>query len=284
MDPYLYNQVGGSANKPVPIGLIHSFKRMKRFQPFSAVVEALKDSEILEIVGKDEIRRKVPLEDRGEKTDREFVQVYEDRTQSRSVYAKGFGEEDSSTQFDIEDFFAPYGPINAVRLRRSFPEKIFKGSVFIEFYDEDTQKAFMDLDPKPKWKGQDLLIMSKKDYVEMKAEDIRSGKIKPNQRTFHHRGGDRRSGGRDRDGGRGRDRDGGRWQRGRGGRFRDGERHTAGTITCYECGEEGHRRADCPNKDKEPQRDRSRQSKREGEDEFGRLERPDLERSDDDTT
>jgi vacuolar-type H+-ATPase subunit C/Vma6 len=30
----------------VPLELLHSFKRMRRFQPFSAIVEALKTSEM----------------------------------------------------------------------------------------------------------------------------------------------------------------------------------------------------------------------------------------------
>ncbi|SLM38530.1 lupus la protein [Lasallia pustulata] len=97
----------------------------------------------------------------------------------RSVYVKGFGEEVPSTQFDIEAFFAPYGPTNAIRLRRN-NEKLFKGSVFVEFETDDLQKAFLELETKPKWDGKELQIMSKKQYCDQKVEDIKAGKIKSN--------------------------------------------------------------------------------------------------------
>lgn len=213
-DKFLFDQVGGSENKPVPIKLIHSFKRMRHFQPYSAVVAALKESEIIEVVENDEIRRKVPIADDIGKSTMDNVKIIEDRAMPRSIYAKGFGEEGPNTQFDIEAFFAPYGPTKAVRLRRTYPEKIFKGSVFVEFDSKEMQQAFLALDSKPKFQGKELNIMSKREYVESKAEDIRAGKIKPNE-TRQHQGGGRGSGrGRGR-GGRG---------RGRGGRGRDDRR------------------------------------------------------------
>lgn len=106
----------------------------------------------------------------------------------RSVYVKGFGEEDNKTQFDIEAFFAPYGPYNAIRLRRA-NDKVFKGSVFVEFDSEETQKKFLDLDPKPQYKGKALQIMSKKEYCEKKVDDIKSGKVKPSGQPYRGRGG-----------------------------------------------------------------------------------------------
>ncbi len=120
----------------------------------------------------------------------------------RCVYAKGFGEEAPSTQFDIEAFFAPYGPTNAVRLRRS-DDKVFKGSVFVEFETEDLATAFLELEPKPKFKDSELQIMSKKEYCDKKVDDIKAGKIRPNtpyEKPFRGGGrGDRRGGFRDRD-------------------------------------------------------------------------------------
>lgn len=194
MDKFLLSKVGGSANHPVPLSLLHSFKRMRRFQPFSAIVEALKSSETLELTDNETgVRRKTPLpESVKDAHDPDVVKVFEDKAMSRSVYAKGFGEEQPSTQFDIEAFFAPYGPTNAIRLRRTF-DKVFKGSVFVEFESEEKQKAFLDLDPKPKWKGTDLLIKSKKDYCEEKVKDIEAGRVQPSRRG---RGGYRGRGGR----------------------------------------------------------------------------------------
>ncbi|KAI9841541.1 MAG: hypothetical protein M1837_000642 [Sclerophora amabilis] len=179
MDKFLYDQVGGSKNSPVKISLLHDFKRMKRFQPYEAIVAALKDSQVLDVTEDELVRRKVPLDEPTYgKTVEEGKRKWEDKTMSRSIYAKGFGEEGPKTQFDIEAFFAPYGPTNAIRLRRT-PTRNFKGSAFVEFADDETQQAFMALDPKPKWRGNELLIKTKQDYVDTKAADIAAGRIKP---------------------------------------------------------------------------------------------------------
>lgn len=200
-DKFLLSKVGGSSNYAVPLDLLHTFKRMRRFQPFSAIVEALKSSESLELTENDTcVRRKTPLpESVTAQHDPNVAKVFEDKAMNRSIYAKGFGKEEPSTQFDIEAFFTPYGPTNAIRLRRA-AEKTFKGSVFVEFESEEKQKAFLELDPKPKWKGQDLLIKSKKQYCEEKVAEIEAGRVKPNRPRGggrgRGRGGDRRGGDR----------------------------------------------------------------------------------------
>lgn len=204
VDKFLFSKVEGPANIPVPVSIVHSFKRMRHFQPLSAIVEALKESKVLNLVDNDScVQRKVPLpKSVQDKPMHEIEKVYEDEAMARSVYAKGFGEEKPSTQFDIEAFFADYGPTNSVRLRRA-ADKMFKGSVFVEFDSEKTQKAFLALDPKPKWKGEDLDIKSKKQYCDEKVDDIREGRIQPNANPWSPRGnkqksrGDRRGGGKD---------------------------------------------------------------------------------------
>lgn len=199
-DKFLLSKVGGSANNAVPLELLHTFKRMRRFQPFSAIVEALKSSESLDLTENDTcVRRKTPLpESVTSQHDPSVAKVFEDKAMSRSIYAKGFGKEEPSTQFDIEAFFAPYGPTNAIRLRRA-ADKAFKGSVFVEFESEEKQKAFLELDPKPQWKGQDLLIKSKKQYCDEKVAEIEAGRVKSNKGRGGHRG----RGGRGRGGGGG---------------------------------------------------------------------------------
>src|SRR6266487_1110361 len=193
MDKFLLSKVGGSENRAVELSILHSFKRMRRFRPFSAIVTALKESKTLELTNDDTcVRRKIPLpETVTEAPDEDTVKVFEDKAMHRSIYAKGFGREEPSTQFDIEAFFTPFGPTNAIRLRRT-PDKIFKGSVFVEFDTEETQKAFLALDPKPKWKGTtELLIKSKKDYCEEKVKEIEAGRLKPKERYSPGRGGHR---------------------------------------------------------------------------------------------
>ncbi|KAL8631380.1 hypothetical protein Q9189_002890 [Teloschistes chrysophthalmus] len=221
-------QVQGHENKPVPISIIHSFKRMRHFQPFSAVVEALKESATLQVVNEDQVQRKNALpEELKDKSMAEVKHVFLDEAMKRSVYLKGFGEEQPSTQFEVEAFFAKYGATNSVRLRRR-KDKLFKGSVFVEFDSEETQQKFLALDPAPKWNGQDLMIKSKKQYCDEKVDEIKAGRIarrdapkdsrdwksrrEEDQRNVHQRGGGGKGFGSHR---------GGRW-RGRGGNFRGG--------------------------------------------------------------
>ncbi|ROW09358.1 hypothetical protein VMCG_02392 [Cytospora schulzeri] len=169
-DEYMWKLTGGFENNPVPLKKITSFGRMRRFQPYEAIVKALRDSHHLDVTGEEGeelITRKVPYKSskRGDKM-------------PVTVYAKGFGEEKASTQFDLEAFFRQYGPVSALRLRRT-PDLFFKGSVFVEFDTEEAAKAFLALDPKPQWEGQDLKIMSKLAYIEEKNKLIEEGKMQP---------------------------------------------------------------------------------------------------------
>jgi lupus La protein len=197
-DKFLFGLVSGSKNLPVDIKQIHEFKRMRRFQPFSAIVAALKESKVLEVVNGDQVQRKTPLpEEIGTTFDPSNIKVIEEKAMPRTIYAKGFGEETKSTQYDIEDFFLPYG-VNAVRLRRSSYDKWFKGSVFVEFESEELVKDFLALNPKPSWNGKELLIMSKKEYCDKKDDDIEAGRIQSNDKesyTRHGKGGYRGRGG-----------------------------------------------------------------------------------------
>lgn len=172
----MWNLVGGTENKAVPLKSICSFGRMRRFQPYTAVVAALKESEKLDIEGpegEETVKRKVPYVFSSEsgKDGRARMEA--------SVYVKGFGDETATTQFDLEDFFEPHGKIVAVRLRRTEPEKMFKGSVFVEFDTAEEADRFVKLDPPVHWQGHELLIMKKADYASGKAADIKAGKIKP---------------------------------------------------------------------------------------------------------
>lgn len=171
-DKHMWEMTDGATNLPISIESICKFGRMKRFKPLSAVVAALKESTLLEVTGaegQEQVKRKVPYD----------PAIPRAKAESRSVYVKGFGDEEPSSQFDIEAFFAPYGPTRAVRLRRT-DEKLFKGSVFVEFDSDEIAQKFLALDPKPLWKGKhELLIQSKRAYQEKKNEEIREGKTQP---------------------------------------------------------------------------------------------------------
>lgn len=246
----MWESAGGTENKPIPVKTIHSFKRMRIFQPYSAVVAALRDSEILEVTGdedSEEVKRKTPYKP---------VPSAKAKAEASTVYVKGFGDETPQTQFDLESFFANHGEVKGLKLRRT-DKGLFKGSVFVTFVDEETAKKFLAIDPAPKWDGHDLKIMSKHDYCEEKSDLIRQGKLEPNTsapKKFYEgkaAGGQGRNGAGDdwkkrrdndqkngfRDGGRGRGRGrggrgrgdrGGRGGRGRGGRDRNSERQNGG--------------------------------------------------------
>ncbi|KAI0101660.1 hypothetical protein GGR51DRAFT_550962 [Nemania sp. FL0031] len=193
-DKFLWEKVGGEENKAIPVSLICSFSRMRRFKPYEAVVKALKASNFFVIdgpEGEETIRRKNAVD-----TDKR------NKREERSVYVKGFGDETSSTQFDIEAFFAQYGQFDSVRLRRADPpEKVFKGSVFVEWSDKETADKFVAMKPEPQWKGHPLHIMWKLDYVKQKSEAIREGLINASGRRFGrgtHRGSRGQSRGNDR--------------------------------------------------------------------------------------
>lgn len=229
-DKFMWESCGGAENKPMPIEKIHSFKRMRVFQPYSAVVAALKESKFLEVSGeegKEVIKRKVPYKP---------VPASKAKAEAATVYVKGFGDEQPDTQFELESFFTQFGEVNGLKLRRT-NENLFKGSVFVTFADEETAKKFIALDPAPKWKDHDLKIMSKHDYCEEKSDLIKQGKLVPSattQKKFYEgrdfgkkntrsgdqddwkkrRDNDQKSGFRGGRGGRGR----GRGGRGRGGR------------------------------------------------------------------
>ncbi|TVY37269.1 La protein-like protein [Lachnellula occidentalis] len=175
-DANMWKLTDGSANNAVSISEIHKFKRMQRFQPYEAVVAALRESKFLDVAdgeteGLETVKRKEAYD----------PHLPRSKLDARSIYAKGFGEEEPSSQFDIEAFFARFGTTNAVRLRRT-EDRTFKGSVFVEFVDDETAEAFLKLDPKPKWKEtQELLITSKAAYKEKKDAEIREGITKPKE-------------------------------------------------------------------------------------------------------
>lgn len=166
----------------IPIKTIHSFKRMRHFEPFEEVVAALRTSpELLEVSENGEkVRRKTEIK---------VPAAQESKSRfGRTVYAKGFGDETSTSQVDIEAFFANICPVNQVRLRRT-DDGTFKSSVFVEFKNLEDAEMFVKQDPKPKFGENELVVMSKQAYVEMKSEqhnfsDRANGRKKPKFNAF----------------------------------------------------------------------------------------------------
>ncbi|KAL4077429.1 hypothetical protein J3A83DRAFT_4087792 [Scleroderma citrinum] len=145
----------------VPIKTVTSFRRMRDHaaQGHEFIQRALRESTELEV------------DDAGVNV-RRRTEVAPPKDQfERSVYAKGFGAEDPGMQKMLEEFFSKYGNTNAVRMRRVEGNKEFKGSVFVEFTDASSVDAFLNADPKPSWNGEELLIMTKEAYCDMKIKE-----------------------------------------------------------------------------------------------------------------
>jgi len=209
----MFMETGGPKNNPVPIHHVCSFSRMRRFKPYSAVVAALRDSKDLVVVddgefskpGSEAIKRKEPIVVPAEDGDSEKLPTTEDlfyrlkkassNNMATSVYAKGFGTEEESGQIALEKFFRPYGAVQ-VRMRRE-DDGTWKGSVFVEFDSEDSQKQFLALDPKPKFKDNELTVMGKQEYIEMKCAEkgIKPEHLMTQQEKSEHRKKQRESNG-----------------------------------------------------------------------------------------
>ncbi|KAI0742983.1 hypothetical protein C8Q80DRAFT_1273557 [Daedaleopsis nitida] len=160
-DKFMWTLHTANAEHWVPVQTVASFKRMREFQPLGRdwLVAALRTSEELEV------------DEAGENI-RRRTEVQPPKGQfERSVYAKGFGKEEPGLQKKLEEFFNKYGKTNAVRMRRIDGTKEFKGSVFAEFADFKSVDVFLNADPKPTWEGEELLIMSKEAYCDMKIKE-----------------------------------------------------------------------------------------------------------------
>lgn len=118
-DKHLLTQINGHENKPFPLKELHTFSRMRRFQPYTAIVAALKESDELNIIengtaGEEAVQRKHALPE-GTSLDVDANRnAVDDQTMHLSIYAKGFGDEKDKykTQTEIERFFEPYGYVH----------------------------------------------------------------------------------------------------------------------------------------------------------------------------
>ncbi|KAK9457065.1 hypothetical protein V1511DRAFT_496109 [Dipodascopsis uninucleata] len=160
----------------VKIEIIGKFSRMKRFGGEAAkekIVNALRKSkELLEVdVAGERVRRKLPIvEPSAEEKEKSFAST---------VYVKGFPED--ADQDTIEKFFEQFEDfkVRQIRMRRD-GEKKFKGSVYAEFSSVEEAEKFTVLDPKPKYDDVELEVLSKKAYLDKKAEEFASGENKSN--------------------------------------------------------------------------------------------------------
>ncbi|KAL1928853.1 hypothetical protein VTP01DRAFT_2639 [Rhizomucor pusillus] len=171
-DKYLWNESRKDPQGWVSLEKIAGFKKMQWYtKDYNTVVEALKEqpSDLIEI---DEEGKRV----------RRKTKVVEKKSVPCSIYAKGFplvdeGAEDPVTamfelQDEIEELFNQYGKVVCVRLRKhdEKPYKL-KDSAYIEF--ETPEQAQEVAKKSIKYKDTELLLKTKKQYLDEKAEQYK---------------------------------------------------------------------------------------------------------------
>lgn len=192
-DKYLFTLSRKDPEGWVSLDILSSFTRMRDFKAklgVDRIASIMRNSDLVQVnSGGDRIKRAkelVPQKDQYE----------------RSVYAKGFPEETPTLQAELEAWFAQFGHIASVRMRRDQNVKAkkppFKGSVFVEFVNFEELKAFISKgqseneEERPKYGETTLKIMSKDDYCKMKMQEKgidpstahRSGKQSANAKSI----------------------------------------------------------------------------------------------------
>lgn len=173
-DKFLFTLTRKDPEGWVPIETLASFKRMRPMR------EVLNTQEMAEALRKSESLLEVDAEGLRVRRKAELKPVTDAHT--RSIYAKGFPDEYEGLQEELEAFFAQFGKINGVRMRRENEKpRRFKNSVFVEFADATEKDALLEkakaVEPVEdggsgvQYKDMKLQIMSKPAYVEMKMKE-----------------------------------------------------------------------------------------------------------------
>ncbi|KAJ8656671.1 hypothetical protein O0I10_007750 [Lichtheimia ornata] len=168
-DKFLWTLKEKNSEGWVPLATIAGFKKMKMLtEDLPTVVAAIRDqpSELVELDESGEnIRRKTP--------------VVKQNMVERSIYAKGFPLLDENVenpkevllqlQDKIDELFSQHGKVLSVRLRKTDEKSPkFKGSAFIEFSTPEEAKDIVSKGLQ--FEGKDLLLKTKKQYLDEKSE------------------------------------------------------------------------------------------------------------------
>ena len=213
-DKWLKEETAWPSNGMILLEKLMNFNRMKQYSQ-EAVVEAVKNSTVLKyLANPDRVGRKepLPLPDSiaskrkigdlpSEELAAEATEYYGGRERIRSIYVKGFFPAEEAKLEEIETLFRPYGS-QAVRMRRN-RDNTFKGSVFVEFKDQEDRDNFMKLENKPVYKNNEMHYETKDGYCERKLMENPQFREQDNRSRGRGRGGFR---GRGRGSGRGRGR------------------------------------------------------------------------------
>eukprot|EP01138_Halocafeteria_seosinensis_P000701 gb/GECG01000717.1/.p1 GENE.gb/GECG01000717.1/~~gb/GECG01000717.1/.p1 ORF type:complete len:357 (+),score=59.08 gb/GECG01000717.1/:1-1071(+) len=163
-DKFLRSKVEAEPQGFVDLSILVTFNRLKELSTdYEEICNAVKDSEVVQVsADKTKIRRKTPL-------------PANDDPSTRTVYVKGRFPQDSELDALIA-FFRQYFPVKIVHMRRTRnKEKLFKGSVFVEFENKDDAHKFVEMATSEdglQYEGKKLeRAMMQKDYLEMKKKE-----------------------------------------------------------------------------------------------------------------
>ncbi|CAO3634308.1 unnamed protein product [Cunninghamella blakesleeana] len=90
----------------------------------------------------------------------------------RSIYAKGFPTDKEPEKEELIKLFEPYGRVIHIKFRRE-EDKSFKGSIFLEY--ETSEMAEKAVAATINFKEEELMIMKKQDYIDMKSKEKFNG-------------------------------------------------------------------------------------------------------------
>lgn len=166
-DKFLRERVQESEEGWVSLGTVASFARMKALtEDMEAIKEALSAPSEVIVLNEDKtcIRRLHPIPEQKD-------------TLERTLYVKGFPQ--TATLDELQAFFAQHTQsVQAIRFRRHKPSGAFKGSVFVEFANEEEAKKFASLEVA--YEGeQTLVVKSKMAYLSEKNAELMAKKSKP---------------------------------------------------------------------------------------------------------
>lgn len=139
-----------------------TFNRLKALSTDTdVIVKALRksDSGLVEISEDTKKVRRVPSKPLPENT----VEARQN-AKTKTIYCKGFPKDASLDE--LEEFFADHGKVIYLVMRRD-EDRLFKGSVFVEFSSVDEATAFVAQES-VKYKDEELTKMMKNDYYKMK--------------------------------------------------------------------------------------------------------------------
>ncbi|KAK3747310.1 hypothetical protein QZH41_016947, partial [Actinostola sp. cb2023] len=92
-------------------------------------------------------------------------------SKAKTLYCKGFPKE--TTLDELEEFFGSFGKVVYIMMRRFFQTKEFKGSVFVEFSNQEEAKKVMAVE-KLTFKDEELI---KKFRDQMDREKVKKEKL-----------------------------------------------------------------------------------------------------------